>query len=320
MGLLPGFAGATEIKKMSDDWYLAEKMLKVDEHGKMVEKPFCFSLERVRTSDAQKIWLKSIQEQDLVARQLVFKLRMSSKYWDQFKHDKSEVRPKGDDNESYLNYLYKNKNVLDNVWLPIGMMQGSLNCFEECAVWVAYVLDTEPKEPLAQQSENERKETLKHIHMTMSVLTSDGVPLQRHAGIFANSVAIQNEKKRPERLSFELHAFAAGALRKADVKKLYMITVPALSMRTILKEKLGGELFIGVNDERIKSPVRVERGDENSTVVESFSLVDESGNRLFNASKDELNGKYRCFFEGIGTSSKEYQYATVKVDVLAKFF
>jgi hypothetical protein len=331
LALLPILSIATDIKRLSDDWYLAEKVLKVvDDKGKTVEKPFWFLMERVKTEDEKKALEAFIKKQKEIAQELNDKVHNSARYWDSFSHWGQEKKPEKDsESGEYLDYLRKNFGVLDIAGFggkPADMLLKCLRYFKKSDFWVASVWD---KKPDPNQPPKEMGDLLNTARMMVSVTTHPEVPFQMHMGIFANPVVVRDQKARPKDLSIELHAFAAKAMKMHDSEKMYMITAPLPVMLEILKKKLGKDCIVGARvpdsvreSERTSvSPITIKRGTIDSG-VESFILTSpgDRGTIIFQTKFPETLVKHGWFFEHVGQSDEYAPYVTIELDKLAKRF
>lgn len=338
---LPGMAGAMQLEKKSDDWYLAEKKLLVD--GK--EKPFYFSLERI-TSQIDALLVRYVfSGQATIAQELLSDLWGSVKYGCMSSEEGKRTVKKlklQDKDEPYLDYLYKNQHILQ-IQEPVARLLTGLKHWEECQVWLAYVTEKKPTKAVAsvvvnylvwrenehlvtdQQAEREHLEMCTNMRMAMAVMTHEKVPFQLHMGIFANPIVIRDKKTRPKNLSIELHAFAARALD--GLQKIYMITTPLPIMLTIFKKKLGDDCMVGYNDIQ-KSPVMVDlrQNPEDEKTAEyfptGFALANlERDNVIFVDQYDEKKENYEhsWFFDNI-YPSQDTPYVAVRSNRLAKLF
>jgi hypothetical protein len=314
-----------DIKKMNDDWYLAEKMLPVvDAQGHVTEEPFCFSLERIKTEDDKNVLKDFIGKQRDIAWGLLDKLRDSVKYASEY----SEVEHKPgakDDDEGHLEYLNKNIHILASLFRPINAILQCLRNFKKSDVWVVYVSDVagnRPERPLALQSLEEREETLHRVRMMVAVATHGEAPFQLFEGIFSNALSIRERKPKVKgNLSIELLAFAAKAMKERDATKIYVIMKPLEKMRDILMKKLGVACMVGANNEQGQSPIKIESA---GGVLVSFKLAGPDGLKIIfqareGGGKHDILVKHAWLFDLIG-QSKKYPYVTIELDKLAKRF
>ncbi|HUX80492.1 MAG TPA: hypothetical protein VMW10_12230 [Alphaproteobacteria bacterium] len=138
--------------------------------------------------------------------------------------------------------------------------------FEECLeskskygteVWVVHALDQDYRN-LKKEYEDSAWE--KHLEMSFCSLAFPKDPFQMHMGITRNPL-YEGEPHR--NLSVGLHSFAAEVINKKYNNKMYMVTKPLYSMKSILIENLPSGSY-----------------QEQSQFV-SFSLKNEEGEKIF---------------------------------------
>lgn len=331
LALLPIVCAATEVKKINDDWYLAEKTFQfTDEKGETVKKPYYFSMERVKTEEQKEALKKFVGEQERIACHLEKEVQTSRKYWDKFSfHFDAQKKPEKDANEKRLDYLYKNMGVIGiygSTAAPSAMLSDCLDRYDQCDVWIAYVADQKPLQPLAEtcRTEDGIRAALNTIQMMVSVSTHQKkVPFQMHMGIFANPVIVRDQKNRPKKLSIELHGFgAAASLARYGSSKIYMITAPWKKMRKILQENLGEDCIVGVRAESMQpgdnrnSPVYVVR---NCQRLEFFRLYSPDRTKVIFETKWPASAP-GWFLAACGLSENNDLYVTIELAKLAKKF
>lgn len=119
----------------------------------------------------------------------------------------------------------------------------------EFEIYIAYVTRKQPLDTSIQDFDIRESD----IEMCFGVLIDKNIPITTHMGIFRNSEYTNPHKN----ISMELHTFAMAACNLLYPNKLYMITKPVVTMRTIAinyfqKTNLPNLIWVGSRKERLK--------------------------------------------------------------------
>lgn len=331
---LPSFMHcATTVFEITDDFYMAEKMMGVK--GQKNKKTVYFSLERIKDKESFIAW-KDYQK---------FEQRMCKKMLDyesdieDMVEQKVEERIKAGSTETYPTLSVDEKEkIIKNTRMgqaynqarhsrdAIKVMGGRLEWYDRAEVWVAYASDKKPAKPYADLSKDEQKDFRTGFQMSVVVITKEGAPFQLHMGIFRN--LLQIHQPQTEGLSLELHGFAAKAMLMQDPNKKFMITTPLRVMLELLRnnKKLGPYCMIGSNNDQ--SPIHVEEQKTwTSWIVQerfpgTFELFStpKKEKLIWAAHCEEKNCGEADWFFNNATPANEYPYVTIPLDKLAEYF
>lgn len=133
-------------------------------------------------------------------------------------------------------------------------------------------------------------DTLPHIEMAVTVLTTEMAPFVLHRGIMRNidhlDAVFRGELPQHPKLSMNLHGFAAACMRKHTPYREWMITYPFLNMKEIFNSS-GLNMRIG----KANMPYTL---DENG-----LQVFDERKNRICIVSPENLDSSAWAFLKDL---------------------